>query len=156
MKIEASSLTLTGIRHAFFTRAGGVSSGLYATLNGGVGSQDHAGKVVENRARMAAALGVTNVRAVSTRAADFLRRYAQAAPDLVVLDPPRAGADGETLRRLAEIGPGHIHYASCQPPTLARDLAFLVGHGYRLQSVELFDLFPQTFHIEALAKLSRA
>src|SRR6516164_7452352 len=58
MKIEAASLTLTGIRHAFFTRAGGVSGGLYASLNGGVGSQDEAGKVVENRARMAAALGV--------------------------------------------------------------------------------------------------
>jgi 23S rRNA (uracil1939-C5)-methyltransferase len=106
-------------------------------------------------ARMAGALGLTNVRAVTRRAADFLRRYAQAAPDFVVLDPPRSGAEGETLRRLAEIGPGRIHYASCQPPTLARDLAFLVRHGYRLESIDLFDLFPQTFHIEALAKLSR-
>ena len=58
MKVEATSLALTGIRHGFFTRAGGVSSGLYASLNGGVGSQDDAGKVLENRARMAAALGV--------------------------------------------------------------------------------------------------
>ena len=107
-------------------------------------------------ARMATTLGLANVRAVATRVADFLRRYAQAAPDLAVLDPPRAGAEEETLRRLAEIGPGRIHYASCQPPTLARDLALLVKHGYRLESVDLFDLFPQTFHIEALAKLSRA
>ncbi|HXJ92117.1 MAG TPA: class I SAM-dependent RNA methyltransferase [Terriglobia bacterium] len=107
-------------------------------------------------ARMAGAIGLTNVHAVATRAGDFLRRFAQAPPGLVVLDPPRAGAEGETLRRLAEIGPRRIHYASCQPPTLARDLAFLVGHGYRLESVDLFDLFPQTFHIEALAKLSRA
>ncbi len=107
-------------------------------------------------ARMAGALGLANVRAVAARVADFLRRYAQAAPELVVLDPPRAGAEGETLRRLSEIGPGRIHYASCQPPTLARDLAFLAGHGYRLESLDLFDLFPQTFHIEVLAKLSRA
>ena len=106
-------------------------------------------------ARMAGALGLTNVRAVAARACDFLRRYAQAVPELVVLDPPRAGAEAETLRRLAEIGPGRIHYASCEPPTLARDLAFLLRHGYRLESVDLFDLFPQTFHIEVLAKLSR-
>ncbi|MGB7018940.1 MAG: laccase domain-containing protein, partial [Xanthobacteraceae bacterium] len=58
MKIEASSLSLTGIRHAFFTRAGGVSGGLYESLNGGTGSRDDAGNVAQNRARMAAALGV--------------------------------------------------------------------------------------------------
>jgi len=110
----------------------------------------------DDLARVAGTLGLTNVRAVAAPAADFLRRYAQAAPDLVVLDPPRAGAEAETLRRFAEIGPRRIHYASCQPPTLARDLAFLVRHGYRLESVDLFDLFPQTFHIEVLAKLSRA
>jgi 23S rRNA (uracil1939-C5)-methyltransferase len=113
------------------------------------------GVASSNLARMAGALSLTNVRAVAARACDFLRRYAQAVPELVVLDPPRAGAEAETLRRLAEMGPGRIHYASCEPPTLARDLAFLLGHGYRLESVDLFDLFPQTFHIEALAKLSR-
>jgi 23S rRNA (uracil1939-C5)-methyltransferase len=111
---------------------------------------------VDDLARMVRALGLTHVRALATRAAEFLRRYAQAAPELVVLDPPRAGAEVETLRRLVEIGPSRIHYASCQPPTLARDLAFLVRHGYKLESIDLFDLFPQTFHIEALAKLSRA
>jgi len=105
--------------------------------------------------RMVQALGLTQVRAVATRAAEFLRRYAQAVPELVVLDPPRAGAEAETLQRLVKIGPGRIHYASCQPPTLSRDLAFLIRHGYRLQSIDLFDLFPQTFHIEALAKLTR-
>ena len=55
--IEASSLALTGIRHAFFTRSGGVSGGLYASLNGGIGSHDAAENVAENRVRMAAALG---------------------------------------------------------------------------------------------------
>jgi 23S rRNA (uracil1939-C5)-methyltransferase len=110
----------------------------------------------DDLARMAGSLGLANVRAVATRAADFLRRYAQVAPDLVVLDPPRSGAEGEALRGLVEIGPSRIHYVSCQPPTLARDLAFLIRHAYHLESVDLFDLFPQTFHIEAVAKLSRA
>jgi len=58
MLIEAKTLTLPGVRHAFFTREGGVSSGLYASLNGGIGSRDSACHVAENRARMAAALAV--------------------------------------------------------------------------------------------------
>lgn len=58
MLIEANSLSLKNIRHGFFTRQGGVSVGLYATLNGGVGSRDNAADVAENRARMAASLGV--------------------------------------------------------------------------------------------------
>src|ERR1700739_703064 len=57
MMIEARTLALDGIRHGFFTRQGGVSSGLYASLNGGVGSNDERAHVAENRARMAAALG---------------------------------------------------------------------------------------------------
>ena len=57
--LQAPSLAkLAGIRHGFFTREGGVSQGIYASLNGGVGSNDDPGKVGENRARMAAALGV--------------------------------------------------------------------------------------------------
>jgi len=106
-------------------------------------------------AHNAGAHGLANVRAVAAPAAEFLRRYAQ-SPELVVLDPPRAGAEMRTLHRLAEIDPGRIHYASCDAPTLARDLAYLLRHGYRLDSLELFDFYPQTFHIETLAKLSRA
>ncbi|HEY6291507.1 MAG TPA: 23S rRNA (uracil(1939)-C(5))-methyltransferase RlmD [Terriglobia bacterium] len=107
-------------------------------------------------ARNVAAASAANTRTVRAKAADFLRRYAQAAPGLVVLDPPRAGCEAETLRLLARLGPASIHYASCQPPTLGRDLAFLVRHGFELESVDLFDLFPQTFHIETLVKLRRA
>lgn len=58
MMLRAETLALPGVRHAFFTREGGVSTGCYATLNGGVGSDDDAAHVAENRARMAAALGV--------------------------------------------------------------------------------------------------
>ena len=104
--------------------------------------------------RNVASAGAANVRPVCAKSAEFLRRYAQGPPDLAVLDPPRAGAEAETLRLLSKLGPARIHYASCHPPTLARDLAFLLRHGYVLESVHLFDLFPQTFHIEALAKLT--
>lgn len=102
----------------------------------------------------AQAYGLANIRAMPQTAFDFLRRFAQTEPDLVVLDPPRAGVGYPTLKLLAGLRPRRIHYASCHPPTLARDLAYLIERGYRLDSVELFDFFPQTFHIESLARLS--
>jgi 23S rRNA (uracil1939-C5)-methyltransferase len=103
----------------------------------------------------AEANGLPNLRAAGETTYDFLRRFAQAEPDLVVMDPPRAGVDAGSLRLLAALRPRKIHCLSCSPPTLARDLKFLAGHAYQLDSIELFDLFPQTYHIEALAKLTR-
>ena len=97
-----------------------------------------------------------NVRVVGQTVYDFLRRFAQAEPDLVVLDPPRAGVGMKELRLLAELRPKRIHYVSCSPPTLARDLSYLLQRGYRLNWIEVFDFFPQTFHIESLARLVRS
>jgi polyphenol oxidase len=71
---------LPGVRHAFFTRAGGVSDGIYASLNAGVGSNDDPGRVAENRARMATTLGVTPER--------FLTCYQIHSPDVVVATGP--------------------------------------------------------------------
>jgi 23S rRNA (uracil1939-C5)-methyltransferase len=99
--------------------------------------------------------GLPNLRAAGETTHDFLRRFAQAEPDLVVMDPPRAGVDAASLKLLAALRPRKIHYLSCSPPTLARDLSFLARYAYQLHSLELFDLFPQTYHIEALAKLVR-
>ncbi|MFY9898307.1 MAG: peptidoglycan editing factor PgeF [Xanthobacteraceae bacterium] len=122
MKIEAASLTLTGIRHAFFTRSGGVSTGLYASLNGGVGSQDDAGKVVENRARMAAALGVEPRR--------LLTAYQSHSPSVVVAeapwttgDRPQADAIVTRMRALA-IG---VTTADCGPVLLADPRTGVIG-----------------------------
>ena len=103
----------------------------------------------------AEANGLTNLRAAGQTTYDFLRRFAQAEPDLVVMDPPRAGVDAGSLKLLAALRPRKIHYLSCSPPTLARDLGFLLRQGWHVRSLELFDLFPQTYHIETLAKLAR-
>jgi 23S rRNA (uracil1939-C5)-methyltransferase len=100
--------------------------------------------------------GFQNLRAANETTYDFLRRFAQTDPDLVVIDPPRAGVDAGSLKLLAALRPHKIHYLSCSPPTLARDLRLLAHQGYLLHSIELFDLFPQTYHIEALAKLGRS
>src|SRR5450631_167949 len=79
--LQAASLsTLPRIRHAFFTRSGGVSQGVYASLNGGVGSNDAPDKVTENRARMAAALGVAPDR--------LLTAYQIHSPAVAVADQP--------------------------------------------------------------------
>jgi 23S rRNA (uracil1939-C5)-methyltransferase len=102
----------------------------------------------------ALALPGKKIRAIAATAFDFLRRYAQMEPDLVVMDPPRAGADVATLKLLLSLRPKRLHYVSCSPPTLARDLGFLLKYGYQLASLELFDCFPQTYHIESLARLS--
>jgi len=103
----------------------------------------------------AKAHGCGNVRVAHETANDFLRRFAQTEADGVVLDPPRAGVGATALKPLVNCRPRRIHYVSCSPPTLARDLAYLTSRGYRLISVEIFDFFPQTYHIECLVKLTR-
>ena len=76
--------------------------------------------------------------------------------DVVVADPPRAGFHPKALNALATLGPARIVYVSCNPSTLARDVGDLVRQGYRLEWVEPVDMFPQTPHIEAVARLRRA
>lgn len=88
---------------------------------------------------------------------DFLRRSTKAPrPDLIVVDPPRAGLGAETTNLLAAIGAPAMVYVSCDPATLARDLKTLAGSGYSIESVTLADLFPQTFHLETVVGLRRA
>ncbi|MGA3323664.1 MAG: class I SAM-dependent RNA methyltransferase [Terriglobia bacterium] len=103
----------------------------------------------------ARAVAGKKIRAIHETAFDFLRRCAQMEPDLVVMDPPRAGVGAAPLKLLLALRPKRLHYVSCSPPTLARDLGFLLQHEYRLDHLELFDFFPQTYHIESLARLSR-
>jgi 23S rRNA (uracil1939-C5)-methyltransferase len=96
---------------------------------------------------------------VNLDAESFLQRT-QETPDLIVLDPPRAGASPKTLSRILEMRPPRITYLSCDPATLARDLAILSGGPnrvptYHIREIHLFDIFPQTYHIEALVRLER-
>jgi 23S rRNA (uracil1939-C5)-methyltransferase len=100
--------------------------------------------------------GIDNIRwicaPVPRTVADLKKRRERF--DKIVLDPPRTGARGiET--DLAALGAGKIFYISCNPATLARDLAAIATLGYKLRTVQPIDLFPQTFHVEALAVLER-
>ena len=76
-------------------------------------------------------------------------------PDVVVVDPPRAGCTETVLRTFANVKPQRIVYVSCNPATLARDLAILKELGYLAQEVQPVDLFPQTSHVETVVLLSR-
>jgi len=76
--------------------------------------------------------------------------------EVVVADPPRAGFHPKALHALAALGPDRLVYVSCNPATLARDLGAVVAGGYRLEWVQPVDMFPQTPHIEAVARLRRA
>jgi 23S rRNA (uracil1939-C5)-methyltransferase len=77
--------------------------------------------------------------------------------DQVLLNPPRTGLSRVAGGRLADRGPRRIVYVSCDPATLARDLGHLVacGAGYRVTHVRAYDLFPQTAHVETVARVDR-
>ena len=112
-----------------------------------------------------------NVKAVGARTEDYLRsnhlrsdylrrdylrsRPVRQSPDLVVLDPPRTGAGKAVIRSLVDLGAPRVRYVSCDPATLARDLAPLLAAGYHIEEAHLFDLFPGTFHIESVMLLAR-
>lgn len=77
------------------------------------------------------------------------------APDFVLADPPRSGLGKTVVAQLARLGPPRLTIVACDPATLARDLAGLVNAGYRIDGVTMIDVFPQTFHIEAIVRLKR-
>lgn len=112
---------------------------------------------VEGAPAAAAALATLKapVTALHSSTLDFLRARVldRERPSLIVLDPPRAGLGAEASQLLARIGPPEIVYVSCDPATLALDLAHLAN--YEIASVTLIDLFPQTSHIESVTHLRK-
>jgi 23S rRNA (uracil1939-C5)-methyltransferase len=76
-------------------------------------------------------------------------------PDVVVVDPPRAGLSAKIVRRIIEAAPKRLVYVSCNPTTLAPNAAQLVEAGYELRRVRPVDMFPQTPHIECVAVFDR-
>jgi 23S rRNA (uracil1939-C5)-methyltransferase len=74
-------------------------------------------------------------------------------PDFVLADPPRAGLGKKVTAQLAQLQAPRVTIVSCDPATLARDVATLVRAGYRIHAVTLIDLFPQTYHIESIVRL---
>jgi 23S rRNA (uracil1939-C5)-methyltransferase len=96
-------------------------------------------------------------RAVETTTVEFLRNAVvqRERPELIVMDPPRAGVGTEVCALLARISSPEIIYVSCDPVTLARDLKLLVAAGYNIAEIHMIDMFPQTFHLETMVILRR-
>jgi 23S rRNA (uracil1939-C5)-methyltransferase len=113
---------------------------------------------VADAVRNARANGIENCTFVSGEVRHVLPELMRAGvgASVVVADPPRAGFHPKALAALGALAPARIVYVSCNPSTLARDVADLAGHGYRLEWVQPVDMFPQTPHIEAVARLQRA
>lgn len=108
-------------------------------------------------ADLSTALRGACMSAVSATTADFLRSAVlqRDRPDLIVMDPPRAGVGAEVCELLARVKAPQMIYVSCDPTTLARDLRLMVDSGYTIQEVHMVDLFPQTFHLETVIVLNR-
>ena len=74
-------------------------------------------------------------------------------PDVIVMDPVRAGCSEDVLKAAAGMHPSRIVYVSCNPATFARDAKILTALGYDIQEVQPVDMFPQTMHVETVALL---
>jgi 23S rRNA (uracil1939-C5)-methyltransferase len=98
---------------------------------------------------------LAHVDVVAARLPEALERpsLAEARPDVAILDPPRSGLPPGSADLLCDLAPRRLVYLSCDPATLARDVRAFADRGYALATVEAFDLFPQTPHVEALAVL---
>lgn len=101
--------------------------------------------------------GIANIRFYQADAGEFMEELAGSREkvDVVLMDPPRTGSSEQFLSSLTKLGPKKVVYVSCNPETLARDLKFLCGKGYRMQRGVAVDMFPFTRGIECVCLLGR-
>ncbi|RSS82924.1 class I SAM-dependent RNA methyltransferase [Streptomyces sp. WAC06614] len=161
---QAADTLVKAVMQGLMPRKGEMALDLYC----GVGI--FAGALAERLGETGAVLGIeAGKRAVEDarhNLADFPRvrieqgKVEQILPrtriteaDLIVLDPPRAGAGKQTVRHLASLHARRIAYVACDPAALARDLSYFRDHGYRVRTLRVFDLFPMTHHVECVAIL---
>ncbi|MDE5640191.1 MAG: RsmD family RNA methyltransferase, partial [Bifidobacterium castoris] len=127
---------------------------------------DHAKLVSIEGSKTAVANGRRNLKAagvhtVQALCGDVLRTLEKdvdpqrAHPDVVVLDPPRAGAKAKVCAKIADSGAPVVVYIACDPASLARDTATLTRLGYALRSIAAFDIYPMTHHVETVAVFTR-
>jgi 23S rRNA (uracil1939-C5)-methyltransferase len=117
---------------------------------------DASGAAVEAAQENAVLNGVTNA---TFQALDVGRLEGQLPPgtrfDVVILDPPRAGAGARVMRAIGRLAPQRVVYVSCNPTTLAADLRELISPDYAIEAIQPLDLFPHTYHVECVVGLRR-
>jgi tRNA/tmRNA/rRNA uracil-C5-methylase (TrmA/RlmC/RlmD family) len=161
---QAADLLVKAVMQGLLPRKGDMALDLYC----GVGL--FAGAIADRVGEKGAVLGIESTKRAVEDARhnlqDFERvriehgKVEQVLPrtkitevDLIVLDPPRAGAGKQTVKHLAALGARRSAYVACDPAALARDLAYFREGGYRPRTLRAFDLFPMTHHVECVAIL---
>ncbi|MFF3014011.1 class I SAM-dependent RNA methyltransferase [Streptomyces sp. NPDC057939] len=161
---QAADTLIKAVMQGLMPRKGEMALDLYC----GVGI--FAGALAERLGETGAVLGIESTKRAVEDArhnlADFPRvrieqgKVEQILPktgitecDLVVLDPPRAGAGKQTVRQVAGLTPRRVAYVACDPAALARDLGYFKDQGYKVRTLRVFDLFPMTHHVECVAIL---
>jgi 23S rRNA (uracil1939-C5)-methyltransferase len=133
---------------------GTLGLGLASNCNRMIGIESIAAAVMDAR-RNAERNGISHATFETAKAEDWLPRAKALRPDLVVVDPPRAGLHPRALSSLISLSSSTILYVSCNPATLARDLQALNEEGYRPDRLRILDLFPHTPHVETIVRLRR-
>ncbi|MFJ5682040.1 class I SAM-dependent RNA methyltransferase [Streptomyces sp. NPDC093099] len=161
---QAPQLLVEAVMQGLMPRKGETALDLYC----GVGL--FAGAIAERVGETGAVLGIESgkravedarhnlqdmprVRIEQGKVDQLLPRTKITETDLIVLDPPRAGAGKQTVKHLTSLGARRIAYVACDPAALARDLAYFREGGYRPRTLRAFDLFPMTHHVECVAIL---
>ncbi|MET3683233.1 23S rRNA (uracil1939-C5)-methyltransferase [Alkalibacillus flavidus] len=100
--------------------------------------------------------GIQNARFYQGDAGEFMTQMAMHGDqaDVVILDPPRTGSDEAFLSSVVKLKPSRVIYVSCNPETQARDMKYLTKNGYQVEEMQPVDMFPQTYHVESVAKLT--
>ena len=134
----------------------GAISLLAADLAAEVRGVESLAESVRGAERNAALNGTRNVYFICAEAAKALQALAgdRQPPTLIIANPPRAGLNNSVIHRMIRLRPRRIIYVSCNPTTLARDLKEMCGRDYRLETVRPVDMFPHTYHIECVARIS--
>lgn len=149
----------TGRELAIDAYCGTGTIGLVAAKSGAaqVTGVDTVASAIRDARQNARHNGVENARFEVADAGAFMRAAAETGEraDVLLMDPPRAGASEEFLAAAVALAPVRIVYISCNPVTQVRDLAFLRARGYQARTVQPVDMFPHTDHIEAIAQIDR-
>ncbi len=114
-------------------------------------------EAIQNAKENAARNGISNAEFMLGSAESIAPKLAKTglSPSVVILDPPRKGAEVSALDAIIQMNPKKVVYVSCNPATLARDAKYLCAHGYRLKKATPVDMFPNTSHVESVALFVR-
>ena len=153
---DAAGLTGEEVLYDLFAGVGSIGIVLSARAKQVV-SIEIVPEAVRDAQLNAAANGLANYRAICGDVGVVLREHRDElpVPDVAVVDPPRAGLSGRAVRRILELAPKTLVYVSCQPATFADNAKRFIDGGYTLEYVQPVDMFPQTPHIEAVARFTR-